>query len=109
MPKEVIRFQCEHCKEKTYSTKGNCVRHENDCYANPNMKACRTCKHYSKVYETVYNPYHGGDPGSTDYEREYSWCIIKEKELGREIPFKHYCPSYSPSNRDNFKVNWRNE
>lgn len=103
MPKEVLRYQCEHCKTRTYSTKSNCIRHENDCYANPRVKACRTCKYYSKEIETVYNPHHGGNPGSTDYERSYSWCRAKQKELGREIPFEHHCVLYNGSGKDNFK------
>lgn len=104
MPKEVTRYQCEHCKQKTYSTKSNCTRHENDCYANFNVKACRTCKYYSKESETVYVPPKGdSNYGDDDYEREYLLCRVYQKELGKEIPFKSYCECYNSSNKDNFK------
>jgi RNA polymerase subunit RPABC4/transcription elongation factor Spt4 len=38
------------------------------------MKACRTCKFLEKDSETVYNPHHGGNPGSTDWEETFFWC-----------------------------------
>ena len=44
-------------------------------------RACQTCGNYHEVYETVYNRYHGGDPGSTDYEVERNWCDAQEMFL----------------------------
>ena len=102
MPKPVIRYQCEHCKIKTYSSKSNCVRHEKQCFANPKMKACRTCKFFLADMETVYNPHHNGDPGSTDCEIKVYYCTKLNKKLYDELPLQSNCYSYE-YHRDNFR------
>lgn len=57
------------------------VNHEDNCFYNPKNKACASCKHNVVEYQTVYNPYHGGDAGSTDYEVKSYWCEKKNVEL----------------------------
>ena len=69
------------CCNRAYMSKGSAVRHERNCPKNPVNQACQTCIFLMVDYNTVYNPYHNGIPGSTDYEIEYWWC----KKLGRCI------------------------
>ena len=35
---------------------------------------CNNCRFFNLNYETVYNPHHNGEPGSTDYEIEIRLC-----------------------------------
>jgi hypothetical protein len=78
--KEVKAYQCSFC---TYyrKTKSSVLRHEESCYHNPKNKACATCVYNVVDTDTVYNPYHGGDPGSTDYDVSYNWCEKKSITL----------------------------
>ncbi len=103
MPKLVERYECEYCEKKNYKHKSSAVRHEKQCFANPDTKACRTCEHYVEWEETVYNPNHGGDPGSTDYEIQYKGCDLHDKKFDR-VYFKltSHCVYYKRGT-DNFK------
>jgi hypothetical protein len=47
------------------------------------VNKCQNCKHYEKTMETFYNPCHGGNPGSTDYDYPVHWCGDKEIEQPR--------------------------
>jgi hypothetical protein len=40
---EATAYKCEYC-DKIYKLKPSCKRHELTCFANPGMRACRTCK-----------------------------------------------------------------
>ena len=106
--KEVIRYECEFCNSKNYKHKSSCKSHEKKCYANPKTKSCRTCEHFVKSTETVYDRNHGGDPGSSDYEVETTWCGFFSKYLGLGydggIQFKTNCEAYISSNKDNFAI-----
>lgn len=52
---------------------------------NTDNRACQTCKHQTEEQETVYNQYHGGNPGSTDYDVKYWWCEHFEKVIDRFV------------------------
>ena len=62
--------------------------HERICYRNPARRTCQTCANRKETTETVYNPYHGGDPGSTDYERSVRYC---EADIDISENMKHDC------------------
>ncbi len=103
MPKLVERYECEYCEKKNYKHKSSAVRHEKQCFANPDTKACRTCINYEQWEETVYNPHHGGDPGSTDYEIKRSWCSVHRKNFDAvQFRLRSNCVYYSKG-EDNFK------
>ena len=92
---EVIRYECEYCNKKVYKSKSAAKFHEKKCFANPTTKACQTCKYYCTDYNTVYNPNHGGDPGSTDYDIKFSYCEMKEGTFEEELNYEYNCPLYS--------------
>lgn len=70
---KVQAYKCDHCSMTSiYSS--SVKRHERQCYKNPENHQCATCAFHSVELETVYNPYHGGDPGSTDYEVKFHYC-----------------------------------
>lgn len=71
------------CCNLAYMSKYSAIRHERKCPKNPDNRACQTCKHKSEEWKTVYNPCHGGDPGSTDYDVKYWWCDHFEKEIDK--------------------------
>lgn len=87
-------YECEHCKKKVYRNKSSAIRHEKTCFANPVTKACRTCDNYVVDYNTIYSPYHGGEPGSNDYEIKYSYCKFKDGTFEENLKFEHHCPLY---------------
>ena len=78
---EIKAYECEHGCKKILRTKQGMKKHEMKCWLNPERKACLSCINMVKVSETVYNPHHGGDPGSTDYEWETYWCDAQERDL----------------------------
>ena len=49
------------------------------------------CKFFCGSWETVYNPHHGGNPGSTDYDVYVMSCDAKEIELNQIV---YNCPLY---------------
>lgn len=69
------------CCNKVYIYKKNAMQHEKKCPNNPDNKACQTCKYRIVDYETVYNRYHNGIPGSTDYDVKYWWCDHYDKRI----------------------------
>lgn len=75
------------CCNRSYMSKQSAIRHERNCPKNPESRACQTCKHQSEERETIYNPYHGGDPGSTDYDVKYWWCAHFEKGIDKYAGF----------------------
>ena len=81
--KEIKAYQCDHCKFYK-KTKSSAINHEENCYHNPKNRACATCEHNIIDYETIYDPNHGGNPGSTDYEVPYNYCKKKEVVLNRK-------------------------
>ena len=71
------------CCNRAYMSKYSAIRHERKCPKNPDNRACQTCKHQIEEQKTVYNPYHGGNPGSTDHDVNYWWCEHFEKVIDR--------------------------
>lgn len=58
--KELITYQCEHCKKKLF-VKHAMVKHEKWCYLNPeNKKACTDCSYLEGYEEEIC-------VGSNDY------------------------------------------
>ena len=47
------------------------------------VNKCQNCKHYAVSQETYYNPFHGGNPGSTDYEYTAHWCRLQRMKWPR--------------------------
>ena len=50
------------------------MNHEKHCFKNPALKACASCWHNKIDYETIYDPNHGGNPGSSDYDVACNYC-----------------------------------
>lgn len=94
---EVKSWECEYCG-KRYKTKSSARAHEKKCFANPAMKACRTCKHAIRDWDTVYvKPGYGQNPGDADYDYEYIYCDATDKLLmhpSKPSKFEHNCPHY---------------
>jgi len=69
------------------------MRHEKKtCAKNYNRRSCSTCAHLEVEWETFYNPSHGGDPGSTDYDYKVSYCAIDYVESD-DMPMSN-CPAW---------------
>lgn len=79
MPRKITAYACDYkCGRKVCMSKKSMIEHEKICFCNPIRKACQTCKFFKKESETIYNPYHGGNPGSTDYESYFNYCDADE-------------------------------
>ncbi len=79
--KEVTAYGCDHCTMVSVY-KYSVDRHENfHCKKNENRNRCGNCAFMAESQETIYNPHHGGDPGSTDYEVPYYYCEKLEKDM----------------------------
>jgi len=58
MPRRVTKYLCDYrCGHKAMNKKGDMEAHEKTCWKNPELKTCRSCKHYS---------FHYGDPEMDD-------------------------------------------
>jgi len=79
--KEIKAYQCDYGCGKYLKTKPAMKRHEDCCFWNPERKACDSCGNQIKGTETVYNPNHGGDPGSTDHEQSFRICDASGDDL----------------------------
>ena len=87
MPVLVKAYQCSYGCGYCRKGRGSVIAHEKRCFHNPKSKACQTCGFFSVEWETFYNPYHGGDPGSTDYDYKVRYCRFLEEgplELRRD-------------------------
>lgn len=78
---EIIKAYKPKCCNRAYVHKSSAVRHENNCCYNKENKACATCKYLSNESNTIYNPFHNGEPGSKDYEVHFYSCDYYEKAL----------------------------
>ena len=67
--------------------------HEARCFHNPDMRACQTCGHLRATYETVYDRYHYGDPGASDYDVKVQYCKV---EIDIKESFHNMCPGWIP-------------
>lgn len=87
--REVRAFACSWgCRRNVLTSKKRMAEHEERCFHNPKNRACQTCMFLAKTTETVYDPYHGGDPGSSDYEAEIEYC---EVGIGIKEQYKNNC------------------
>lgn len=48
MPKAITKYKCEFCK-KSWASKYRTIKHEKECYHNPEIKSCSTCVHGQNV------------------------------------------------------------
>ena len=75
MPIKRIAWSCSwKCGHKVLVSKKAMQDHEDRCFWNPKIRACMTCGNFHKYSETVYDPHHGGDPGSSDWEAIINGC-----------------------------------
>lgn len=90
---EIKAYSCEHCNKYYKKTKKSVENHELSCFANPVNRACQSCQHNERVSQTVYNPFHLGNPGSTDYDTWLNWCNNYDIELEKGT-LKSNCPAW---------------
>jgi NAD-dependent SIR2 family protein deacetylase len=64
MPKQIIRYQCEHCHKRTYASKYRIIEHESKCFWNPAIKSCITCNN-----------------ATLDRGEDGSWCELFQKAI----------------------------
>ena len=101
---EIKAYKCEYCNKKIYQNKSSCIRHEKKCFANPKMKACRSCEYLVKILETVYVQPHGDQNyGDADYDKIELICTkrkdVRPNETGR---FENNCNLYKYGGGDSF-------
>ncbi len=51
-----IQYKCDYCGWNHFQTAEDCLNHEQNCNANPNLKSCGTCAN-SKRYFGAVSPY----------------------------------------------------
>ena len=56
------------------------------------------CTHFFGEDVTIYNPHHGGNPGSTDYEQYQMYCCAKVADGERIYKVRYACPIYQAAN-----------
>ena len=100
MPKKITAYQCEYGCGFYRITKKSVINHEKWCFWNPARRACASCENREEYEETIYNPYHGGNPGSTDYEIKCVWCSVYETDLYKKENLKHDCPKWAERDKD---------
>jgi hypothetical protein len=104
---EIKAYKCEFCNKKIYQAKSSAVRHEKQCYANPIMKACRSCDHLIKISNTVYVPPHGDQNyGDSDYEEIILHCLAKDKTIKKSNchgEFEVNCYRWKDGGGDSFQ------
>jgi len=100
MPIERKAWACKwKCGGKVSTNRKRMVSHEARCFRNPDRRACQTCSNHTTEYETVYNPNHGGDPGSTDYDVKVPYCNADDTIDLRQGP-RCDCPLWSNAAAD---------
>ena len=78
MPIQVTAYSCQYrCGRKVATKRKAMEEHEARCYHNPLRRACQSCANFTHEMLTVYNPDHGGDPGSTDYDVKVNYCAAE--------------------------------
>ena len=50
IPVRVTRYRCPHCP-RGHSTRRRAVEHIARCWHNPDVKSCKTCKHFERNYD----------------------------------------------------------
>ena len=88
-------YRCQYgCGRNVLTSKQRMEDHEARCFYNPESRACKTCKHLDAEWHTVYNPHHGGDPGSTDWEYKELFCRVIDSD--GEFKMKTKCDKWEP-------------
>ncbi len=94
MPVKVTAWSCIYrCGRKVNTRRTAMLAHEERCFFNPARRACQSCGNFVHEMDTVYNPYHNGDPGSTDYEVRVSYCAA---DIDTKEDLHHDCPLWIP-------------
>ena len=90
-------YHCDYCK-KYSKNKGVITRHEKECYHNPVMRACATCKHLSNVDHR--RPHMLLKYVTTTYsrpvcERGFELSPLDDSRLiGYRVDLKHHCEAW---------------
>ena len=50
IPVRVTRYRCPYCP-RGHSTRRRAVEHIARCWRNPDVKSCKTCKHFERNYD----------------------------------------------------------
>jgi hypothetical protein len=92
MPIKITAYKCQFLCKRVRANKSHIIAHEKVCFNNPANRACQTCEYYKEDWDTFYNPDHGGNPGSTDYEVKYKYCsAIDDFDIINESGLQHDC------------------
>jgi hypothetical protein len=59
---------------------------------------CNLCIHSFDEMATVYNPNHGGNPGSTDYEEYRLYCCANNPDGEQIYQVRYNCPIFQAAN-----------
>ncbi len=93
--KVVTAYRCEHCEKKILISKSGMYKHEAKCFANPVMKACRTCSNYTIFDREVINTITG--------DQMHDGCNYFKKSFQEEgFKFKHFCKGWKPAEERNW-------
>jgi len=94
---KIEAWGCEWCNMVSRFP-GSVKRHERHyCRKNPNRVACSNCSNCTIGETTVYNPMHGGNPGTTDYEIKEAWCDVTEDTVDwSDFYPNRQCETFSP-------------
>lgn len=98
MPIRITAFACKFRCGRIATKKKPLTEHEARCWLNPEVRGCKTCLHLGTDSETIYNPHHGGNPGSTDWEVEYRVCLADESIDLRNDGLRTKCPLWKTAN-----------
>ncbi len=91
---EITAYTCSYCG-RVYKIKSSAVRHEKRCFANPEQKACRTCKHVVKGKEVIHDVSEDGE--KTEYDVSYLYCEVTGALLRHPEKFSKFenrCAKY---------------
>lgn len=47
IPVRVLRHKCPHCR-RSYAHRGSAISHMGRCWRNPEMRGCKTCRHFEQ-------------------------------------------------------------
>lgn len=80
--KSITAFLCDFCpKRRPFKVKSSCVRHEKNCYRNPQTRSCKTCGNFEMV--TDYRDYlQGGEHVQVDFQSPS--CKLEILEMSDE-------------------------
>lgn len=101
---EKIEAYKPKCCKKLYFSKYSAIRHEKQCFCNPDNKACLSCGNFITDFNTVYvRPTPGNNPGDDDYEQRYNYCEHNGKSFGHGLGEQEWvsnCKNWIPRGGD---------